>query len=132
MTAPRPPHPSRSRGADVLCVLLGVLGLVLKSDLARLGGPLVHDHGGNVAASFAAFFVLKIPFAGVRARLAVAAALALCAAELFEVTDGFGFMSNIQDPGDYLANAIGVGLALGVEGIARLVRRLRAGADTKS
>jgi hypothetical protein len=41
-------------------------------------------------------------------------------------------MSNIQDPGDYLANAVGVGLALGVEGSARLVRRLRAGEDAKA
>ena len=118
----------RSRARDLLCVLLGVLGLVMKSQLALLGGPLVHDYAGNVAASFAAVFVLKLPAVRPRVRLATAAALALFAAELFEVTDGFGFMSNTYDPGDYLANAIGVSLALGVEGILLLVSRLRASA----
>jgi hypothetical protein len=42
---------------------------------------------------------------------ATAAALALLATELFEATNGFGFMSNTYDPGDYLANAAGVALA---------------------
>ena len=115
----------RSRARDVAFVLLGALGLVAKRQLAVLGGPLVHDYGGNVAASFAAFFVLKLPFVAARVRLAAAAALALLAATLFELTDGFGFMSNTYDPGDYLANAIGVGLALVVEGVASLVARRR-------
>ena len=103
--------------------MLGVLSLVMKRHLAVLGGPLVHDYGGNVAASFAAFFVLKLPFADARFRLAAAAALALVAATLFEFTDGFGFMSNTYDPGDYVANMVGVGLAIVVEGIAALVVR---------
>lgn len=119
----------RSRARDVLFVLVGVLGLVMKSQLARLGGPMVHDYGGNVAASFAAFFVLKLPVVRARVRLVTAAALALFATELFEVTDGFGFMSNTYDPGDYLANAIGISLGLGVEGIVLLVSRRRAPAS---
>jgi hypothetical protein len=119
----------RSRARDLVLVLLGVLGLVMKSQLARVGGPLVQDYGGNVAASFAVFFVLKLPVIRVRVRFATAAALALLVTELFEVTDGFGFMSNTYDPGDYLANAIGVGLALGVEAIILLGSRLRAGAS---
>lgn len=113
----------RARARDVAFVLLGVLGLVTKRRLAPLGGPLVHDYGGNVAASFAACFVLKLPFASARLRVAAAAVLALAAATAFELTDGFGFMSNTYDPGDLLANAIGVGLALGVDGIASRVAR---------
>ena len=50
----------------------------------------------------------------------------------YAAPNGFGFMSNIYDPGDYLANAVGVGLALGVEGITLLASRLlRATAATK-
>lgn len=119
----------RSRVRDLLFVLLGVVGLVMKGQLARLGGPLLQDYGGNVAASFAAFFVLKFPVARLRTRLVIAAALALLASELFEVTDGFGFMSNTYDPGDYLANVIGIGLALGVEGIVLFTSRLRSGVN---
>jgi hypothetical protein len=118
--------PSPSRAQDVLLALLGGLALVMKNQLARFGGVLVRDYGGNAAASFAAFFVLKLPPVRSRFRLAAAAAFTLLATELFEFTDGFGFMSNIYDPGDYLANAIGVALALGVEGIMLLVSRLHA------
>lgn len=116
----------RSRTRDLAFVMLGVLALVAKRQLAVLWGPLVHDYGGNVAASFAAFFVLKLPFADARLRVAGAAVLALVAATSFEFTDGFGFMSNTYDPSDYLANAVGVILALAVEGIAALVARRRA------
>lgn len=102
----------------------------MKSHLARFGGVLVQDYGGNVAASFAAFFVLKLPHLRGGFRLAGAASLALLASELFEATNGFGFMRNTYDPGDYLANAIGVTLALGVEGIMLLVSRLQSNAST--
>ena len=116
---------SRDRTRDVLLALLGVVALLMKNHLARFTGPLVHDYGGNVTASFAAFFVLKLPEVPNRFRLVIAASAALLATELFEATDGFGFMSNTYDPGDYLANAVGVGLALGVEGAIALASRLR-------
>ena len=128
---PSTPALFRSRARDVAFVMLGVLGLVMKRHLAVLGGPLVHDYGGNVAASFAVVFVLKLPFADARFRLAGAAALALVAATLFEFTDGFGFMSNTYDPGDYLANMVGVGLALAAEGFSALVVRRRARASPR-
>jgi hypothetical protein len=122
---------NRDRARDVLLTLLGVIALLLKYQLARFGGALVHDYGGNVAASFAAFFVLKLPVVPSRFRLVAAAILALLATELFEATSGFGFMSNTYDPGDYLANAVGVGLALGLDGVTLLAsRRLRAIATT--
>lgn len=111
--------------------LLGVLALLVKNWMGPFGGVLVHDHGGNVAASFAAFFVLKLPAVPSRLRLATAAALALLATEVFEATNGFGFMSNTYDPGDYLANAVGVGLACGVEGLMLLASRLLRTTTTK-
>ena len=117
---------TRSRARDLVFILLGVLVLVMKRQLAQLGGTIVRDYGGNVAASFAAFFVLKLPAIPSGLRLAVATASSLLVTELFEATSGFGFMSNTYDPGDYLANALGVGLALGVEAIMLLVSRPRA------
>jgi hypothetical protein len=116
----------RSRARDLVFILLGILVLVMKRQLAQLGGVTVRDYGGNIAASFAAFFLLKLPAIPSGFRLAIAAASSLLVTELFEATSGFGFMSNTYDPGDYLANAIGVGLALGVEAIMLLVSRPRA------
>lgn len=108
----------------VFFALLGVAGLILK---ARYGGPFsatVHDHGGNFAASFAAFFVAIIGVSSIGLGPRAAAVLALLAAELFEATDGFGLMSNVYDPGDYVANAAGVLVAVAVDLAVRRDRRI--------
>jgi hypothetical protein len=124
----QPDHTPRATGrfriVDVSFALLGALALVMKG---RFGSGLVHSYGGNVAASFAAFFVLKLPVVPARFEAAAAAALALLAAELFEATSGFGFMSNTYDPVDYLANAIGVALAAAVNTAVQLRSRQRRG-----
>ncbi len=39
------------------------------------------------------------------------AALAVAVVELFEITNGFGVMSNVYDPIDLVANVMGVTLA---------------------
>jgi hypothetical protein len=49
-----------SRSAqDVLFVLLGVGGLVLKGQYSGPADDLVHSYGGNIAASFAVYFLAK-------------------------------------------------------------------------
>lgn len=107
---------SRSCLYDVFLVLLGVLVLVIKG---RIGNPLLQSYGGNVAAAFSTFFLLKPPLIRCRFQAVTAAGLALLATELFEASDGFGFMSNTYDTADYLANAIGVALAACVDRAAR-------------
>jgi hypothetical protein len=100
---------------NVLCVLICVAALVLKKHYAGPGEQLVHNYGGNIAASFAVYFVfLQIPIPTVLVK-PVAAGLALAAVELFEAFDGFGVMTNTYDPFDFVANALGVGLALAVD-----------------
>ena len=108
----------------VMFALLGVAGLVLKS---RYAGPLsatIHDHGGNFAASFAVYFVASIGVSATGLGPLAAAALALLVVELFEATDGFGVMSNVYDPGDYVANAAGVLVAVAVDLAVRRARRI--------
>ena len=48
----------------------------------------------------------------------------MAAVTIFEITNGLGFMENVYDPLDILANAVGIGLAA-VTDIAstRLLRR---------
>ena len=115
---------SHSRLTDVGLVLLGVLALVLKG---RIDNPLVQSYGGNIAASFSTFFILKLPEVPPKYQVVFAIALALLATELFEATNGFGFMSNTYDPADYIANAMGVALAVVVSSIVPFARRLRGG-----
>ena len=52
--------------------------------------------------------------------------LALLIVESFELTNGFGIMSNVYDPWDYLANAIGIGMAAGMDGASRRILRVKA------
>jgi hypothetical protein len=112
----------RSRLYDIALVLLGVVALVTKQ---RIHLGIVQSYGGNIAASFSTFFLLKLPFLPTRLQATAAAALALLATELFEATNGFGFMSNTYDPADYLANAVGVALAATVNTAVQLASRPR-------
>ena len=49
--------------------------------------------------------------------------------ELFEAFDGFGVMTNTYDPFDFVANALGVGLALVVDTTSRFRARAPSARD---
>jgi len=72
----------------------------------------VHEKYHTPMNAHLAYFLASIPPVRTRHRKLVAAAGALLAVEAFEATDGFGGMSNVYDPIDFAANALGVGLAL--------------------
>jgi hypothetical protein len=59
--------------------------------------------------------VLAASSLGARLGAAGTALAALLAVEAFEITDGFGVMSNTYDPLDLLANALGVAAAWGLD-----------------
>ena len=99
----------------VLFVLAGVAVLVLKSHYRGPLAPVVHDYGGNVSASFAVYFLAAMEAFRLKKGRWLAAASALLVVELFEIADGFGIMTNVYDPVDLLANAIGIGLAFAVD-----------------
>lgn len=110
-----------TKARNVVCVLLGAAGLVLKG---RYSGPyedLIRGYGGNIAASFAVYFLITLQFAHSRSRRLLTAALALAVVELFELLDGFGVMTNVYDRVDLAANAVGIALALAVDTATRRV-----------
>ncbi len=112
---PRSTSTTAGKARNVLCVLVGTAALVLKKYYDGPGERLVHNYGGNIAASFAVYFVLlQLPIPTVLKK-PVSAGLALALVELFEAFDGFGVMLNTYDPFDFVANALGVGLALIVD-----------------
>ena len=113
------------RERNVVMVLVGVAALLIKGWLSDSTGSLARDYLGNVAASFAVYFLIAIAAAPRLQRIWVAA-IALAIVEAFELTDGFGMMMNTYDPFDYLANALGVALACGVDFIS--AHLMRAGA----
>ena len=106
------------KARNVFFVLLGVAALVLKRHYSGPFVEIVHSYGGNIAASFAVYFVVRISTSGRRYGRLVAAGIALLIVELFEAADGFGVMTNVYDPVDFVANAVGVVLALMVDTLA--------------
>ena len=111
---------------NVVFVLLGVAGLMLKARYSRTQMELVHSYGGNVAGSFAVYFILATPVSRMRFGKVLNAVLALGVVELFEATDGFAVMTNTYDSGDFLANGVGIVLALLVDILAS--RAFKSGA----
>jgi hypothetical protein len=110
-------QPNTLRNAAL--AILGAILLVLKGKYHGPAEELVWAHGGNFVVSFALYFaainaVWKYP-----RNWLLAAVLTLLTVELFEAFDGFGFMTNVYDQRDYLANAAGVAVAVLVDQITR-------------
>ena len=113
----------RAKTRNVFFALLGVAGLVLKGHYSGPYQQAVHSYGGNIAASFAVYYVVThLPFPS-RLRKVLTAGLALAVVELFEALNGFGVMTNVYDPVDFAANAVGVALALAVDIVSNGISR---------
>ena len=108
------------KARNVFFVLLGVAALVLKRHYSGPFVEIIHSYSGNVSASFAVYFVVRILTSGWRYGRLVTAGLALLVVEFFEVTNGFGVMTNVYDSVDFVANAVGVVLALVLDTLVRL------------
>jgi hypothetical protein len=110
---------------NVIFAVLGVLGLVLKPRYSDLPTEIVYSYGGNVSVSFALYFVIVSATLGRPHSRILAASIAMVAVTIFEITNGFGFMENVYDPLDILANAVGIGLAAVIDiASTRLLRHI--------
>jgi hypothetical protein len=117
----------RAKTRNVCFALLGVAGLVLTGHYSGPYQQAVHSYGGNITASFAVYYVVALLPLPPRFEKLLTAGLALAVVELFEISNGFGVMTNVYDPVDFAANAVGIALALAVdsatEGIGRPLTR---------
>src|SRR5512147_1725080 len=109
-----------SKARNVFFVLLGVAALVLKGHYFGPFVEIIHSYGGNISASFAVYFVVGILTSGWPYMMPVTGGIALLVVELFEATNGFGVMTNVYNPADFVANVVGVGLALMLDTLVRL------------
>ena len=101
--------------SSLLLILLGILGLVLKK---YYNGPyleFVNSYLGNVSISFAVYFLIGIVASEQKLNKLTTAVASLTIVELFEVTNGFGVMTNVFDSFDLIANLVGVGLAFALD-----------------
>lgn len=99
-------------------IALALAGVAVFLARSAYEGPLaeaVGSWGGNVAVSFAFYFIAAIAATRHGFSRLTAAAAALLAVEAFEVTSGYGVMANVFDPIDLLANAAGIAVALAID-----------------
>jgi len=99
----------------LILILLGVMVLVFKRYYTGPLAELVINHGSNFSVSFAVYFIAMMGFSSLPHTRLWSVIGALLAVELFELTNGFGVMSNVYDSWDYLANALGIGFALVID-----------------
>jgi hypothetical protein len=100
---------------NVALALLGALILVLKPAYHGPFEDAVLSYAGNVAVSFSLYFAALTATSKHQHSRLLSAAATLVAVEAFELTDGFGLMANVFDPGDLLANAVGIAFAVLVD-----------------
>lgn len=99
----------------LIFILLGVFVLLFKRYYTGPFAELINNHGSNFSVSFAVYFIARLGLRDLPYAKLLSASGSLLAVELFELTNGFGVMSNVYDPWDYLANALGVTLAVGID-----------------
>ena len=100
---------------NTVFVLLGAAGLVLKSWFSGCLPDFVLNYAGNLCVSFAVYFIVRLSSAKMRFNRVIIAITALLIVELFEATNGFGVMANTYDRLDFIANALGIALAIVVD-----------------
>ncbi len=100
---------------NLLFIFLGVAGLLAKPHYSGPGADLVYSYLGNFSVSFAVYFNARLIPWPPRREVVLSAGSALAVVEAFELTNGFGVMSNVYDPVDLLANAAGIGLAVAID-----------------
>lgn len=100
---------------NLLFVFFGALVLMLKHNYSGPYAEIVKSYSGSIAVSFAVYFIISLSSDSWKKNRFITALIALSAVELFEITNGFGIMTNVFDAIDLLANLIGVGLALGLD-----------------
>jgi hypothetical protein len=106
--------PQVARSRNIILVLVGVSGLLIKRWLSTSLGEVAHCYLGNVSVSFSVYYLVSLA-AGGRLNRAAYIVIALLAVQSFELADGFGIMSNVYDHYDLIANALGVAIAFVVD-----------------
>jgi hypothetical protein len=101
-----------NRIRNLIFILAGISILVFKQHYSGPLEELVWAYGSNISVSFAIYFIGLLGFDRLPQPRLLAVLGSFLSVQLFEITNGFGFMSNTYDPMDYFANTLGITLAL--------------------
>ncbi len=97
---------------NVSFILSGVLLLILKQKYNGPNPEIIKSYLGNFSVSFAVYFIIQFNDHLWKTNKVITALIAIVVVSLFELTDGFGVMTNVYDTLDLLVNFAGILLAL--------------------
>ncbi len=100
---------------NVIFVLCGVLLLVLKRNYNGPFIEFVKCYLGNFSVSFSVYFIVGLCAKYWKTNNLITAFVALAIVSLFELTNGFGVMTNVYDVFDLPANFFGISLAFALD-----------------
>jgi hypothetical protein len=95
----------------VILIILAISAFILKSQYQGPYQELVVNYGSNILISFVIYLLLSLYAEINDINRFIVFIIALTIVELFEVTNGYGFIKNIYSSLDLLANFIGIMLA---------------------
>jgi len=99
----------------ILCIATGVGGLLFSRHYSGFGADFLHAHGANISFSFAAYFLLRFFNLPPKRNRFSAAAYAIAGVSAQEGAQAVGLYPGIFDGLDFLFNAAGISLALGLD-----------------
>jgi hypothetical protein len=100
---------------NISLIILGILLFLLKQ---HYNGPyieFVKSYLGNFSISFVVYFIVGFNAKLWKENKIITAVFAFAIVTLFELTNGFGVMTNVYDVFDLLANLLGISLAFTVD-----------------
>ena len=97
---------------NVSFILVGVILLILKQKYNGPNPEIIKSYLGNFSVSFAVYFIVQFNDHLWKTKKVITALIAIVVVSLFELTDGFGVMTNVYDTLDLLVNFGGVLLAI--------------------
>jgi hypothetical protein len=112
---------------NIIFILLGVLMLLIKPHYNGPFTDIVKSYLDNFSISFAVYFIVQFNDYLWKSNKLITAIAALAVVNLFELTNGFGVMTNVYDEMDLLANLLGILFALSIDLMIKNVLRKSRG-----
>ena len=106
---------AREKIQNVIFILIGVMLMLLKKNYDGPYQEIINSYLGNLSISFSMYFLISLNHTIWKSKKIITFLVSLAIVELFEITDGFGIMSNVYDSYDLIANLIGVSIALALD-----------------
>ena len=106
---------TRGKIKNVIFILVGVILLLLKKYYVGPYQEIINSYLGNISISFSVYFLISLNQTIWKSNKIITFIISLTIVELFEITGGFGIMSNVYDSYDLIANLIGLSIALALD-----------------